>query len=124
MKSKQARKQRKTQYNAPEHVRSRMVASHLSESLSKEYNRRAARVIEGDTVKVVRGDESVKGVEGKVSHVNTKTCRLTIEGITMPKADNTQKARPIHASNCVITKLDLSDNTRRKRLTGKTEASQ
>jgi large subunit ribosomal protein L24 len=116
MKSKQARKQRKAQYNAPEHVRSRAVASHLSESLSREYRRRTARVIEGDTVKVIRGDESVKGVEGKVSKVNTKTGRLIIEGITMPKADGTQTARSIHASNVIITRLDLSDTLRRGRL--------
>jgi large subunit ribosomal protein L24 len=124
MKSKQARKQRKAHYNAPEHVRSRMVASHLSEGLSKQYGRKTVRVIEGDTVKVVRGDEAVKTVEGKVSHVDTKTCRLTIEGITIPKADGKQAARPIHASNCIVTKLDLTDNRRRKRLTGTQEASQ
>ena len=124
MKSKQARKQRKAKYNAPEHVRSRAVASHLSESLSKEFKRRTARVIEGDTVKVVRGDDSVKGVEGKVSKVNTKTGRLTIEGITMPKADGTQKARPVHASNVVITKLDFTDNQRRGRLHRSEGASQ
>ena len=65
---------------------------------------------------MVRGDEAVKGVEGKVSKVNTKTGRLIIEGITMPKADGTQKARPIHASNVLITKLDLTDQKRRGRL--------
>ncbi|MDD1771030.1 MAG: 50S ribosomal protein L24 [Methanomassiliicoccales archaeon] len=124
MKSKQARKQRKAQYNAPEHIRSKAVASHLSESLSKEYRKRNARVIEGDTVRVVRGDESVKGVEGKVSKVNTKTGRLVIEGITMPKADGTQKARSIHASNVLITKLDLTDQKRRGRLQHTEGASQ
>ncbi|MGD1061322.1 MAG: 50S ribosomal protein L24 [Methanomassiliicoccales archaeon] len=123
MKSKQARKQRKAHYNAPEHIRSRMVASHLSESLSKEYRRRTVRVIEGDTVRVVRGDESVKGVEGRVSKVDTKTARLIVEGITMPKADGTQKARPVHSSNCIVTKLDLSDNKRRGMLMGTKEAS-
>ncbi len=124
MPSKHARKQRKAHYNAPIHKRRKLVASHLSDALSKQYNRRSALVVEGDTVKVVRGDEVVKGVEGKVTKVNTKNGRLVIEGITMPKADNTQKARPIHASNVVITKLDLADPLRKANLEKTAEASQ
>jgi len=124
MPSKHARKQRKAQFNAPIHARRKLVASHLSEALSKQYNRRSALVVEGDTVKVVRGDDVVKGVEGKVTKVDTKTGRLIIEGITMPKADNTQKARPIHASNVMITKLDLADPLRKAKLEKTREASQ
>ncbi len=123
MPSKHARKQRKAQYNAPIHKRRKLVASHLTDALSKQYNRRSALVVEGDTVKVVRGDDVVKGVEGKVSKVDTKTGRLIIEGITMPKADNTQKARPVHASNVVITKLDLADPLRKAKLEKTAEAS-
>ncbi|HXZ23402.1 MAG TPA: 50S ribosomal protein L24 [Methanomassiliicoccales archaeon] len=124
MPSKHARKQRKAQFNAPIHKRRKLVASHLTDALSKQYNRRSALVVEGDTVKVVRGDDVVKGVEGKVTKVDTKTGRLIIEGITMPKADNTQKARPIHASNVMITKLDLADPLRKAKLEKTREASQ
>jgi large subunit ribosomal protein L24 len=123
MVSKQARKQRKALYNAPVHVRRRNVSAHLSDELMKQTNTHSSRVIVGDTVKVLRGDEGVKGVEGKVSDVNTKTGRIIIEGITMPKADGTMKARPVHSSNVIITKLDLTDPWRKERLHHKQEGS-
>lgn len=115
-KSIQARKQRKAQYNAPLHTKSRMVASHLSEELMKEYKRRSARVVKGDTVKVVRGDADVVGVEGKVTEIDLNTGRVIIEGVTIAKADGTMEARSVHASNLVITKLETKDSWRKDRL--------
>ena len=123
MVSKQARKQRKALYNAPIHVRRRNVSAHLSDELMKQTAARSSRVIVGDTVKVLRGDEGVKGVEGKVSDVNTKTGRIIIEGITMPKADGTMKARPVHSSNVIITKLDLTDPWRKAKFQSTKEGS-
>jgi large subunit ribosomal protein L24 len=89
----------------------------------KQTGTRSAMVIKGDTVKVLRGDEGVKGVEGKVSDVNTKTGRIIVEGITMPKADGTMKARPVHSSNVLITKLDLTDPWRKEKLQRTQEGS-
>jgi large subunit ribosomal protein L24 len=89
----------------------------------KQTSTRSIRVIVGDTVKVLRGDEGVRGVEGKVSDVDTKTGRIVVEGITMPKADGTMKARPIHSSNVIITKLDLTDPWRKEKLQRKQEGS-
>jgi large subunit ribosomal protein L24 len=123
MQSKQARKQRKALYNAPTHVKRRMTSSHLSDQLMKEYQKRSTRVIAGDTVKVLRGDENVRGLEGKVSSVDTNTGRVIVEGVTMAKADGTQVARPIHSSNLVITKLDLNDPWRKRKLQGAKEGS-
>jgi len=123
MVSKQARKQRKAQHNAPTHVKRRMTASHLSDQLMKECHRRSARVIKGDTVKVLRGDETVRGMEGKVSSVDTNTGRVVIEGVTMAKADGTQVAKPIHSSNLLITRLDLNDPWRKEKLQGSKEGS-
>lgn len=116
MKSSKARKQRKALYNAPTHVKRRTVSSHLSDSLKKEHNRRSVQVIKGDTVMVVRGDADIVGTEGKVSDVDTKTGRITIEGVTTTKADGAQTARPVHASKVVVTKLDLSDSWRKEKL--------
>jgi len=116
MKSTKARKQRKALYNAPASVRRRNVASNLSENLRKEYGKRSAHVIKGDTVMVTRGGEGVVGTEGKVASVNTRTGRLTIEGVTISQADGTEVTRPIHASNVMITKLDVSDNWRKEKL--------
>lgn len=122
--SKKARKQRKALYNAPNHVRSAMVSSHLDDPLRKEYKQRAVRVIKGDTVKIMRGDEDILGLEGRVQEVNTRTGRVTIEGVTIAKADGTQTARPVHSSKVKITKLDLTDARRKDKLTKSKEVSQ
>jgi large subunit ribosomal protein L24 len=116
VKSAQARKQRKALYNAPLHTKSKMVASHLSEDLMKEYKRRSARVVEGDTVKVLRGDANIIGLEGKVTKVDTNSGRIIVEGVTQAKADGTMEARSVHASNVLITRLETKDQWRKKRL--------
>jgi large subunit ribosomal protein L24 len=122
--SKKARKQRKAFYNAPSHIRRKNISSHLSEELQKEYKLRSLQVIKGDTVKVMRGDEEILGIEGKVAAVITKTGRVTVEGVTIAKADGTQIARPVHASKVMITKLDLSDPKRKEKLARAKEVSQ
>lgn len=124
IKSRKARKQRKALYNAPHHVRSAMISSHLDEPLRKEYMLRSVRVVKGDTVKVMRGDEDVLGHEGKVQEVNTKTGRIIVEGVTVAKADGTEVARPIHPSKVMITRLNLTDARRKTRLTKAKEVSQ
>lgn len=119
MVSSKARTQRKVRANAPTHAKRKMCASHLSDELREEYGARATRVCLGDTVAVLRGDEDIRGIEGKVIEVDTETGRVTIEGITMPKADGTEVARPLHASNLVITKLNMDDPWRKDSLARK-----
>ncbi|MEM2838889.1 MAG: 50S ribosomal protein L24 [Thermoplasmata archaeon] len=114
--SKMPRKQRKMQANAPLHARHRMVSCHLERQLMNEYNTRSVPVRKGDTVKIIRGSEGIKGVEAKVSNVDLRSKKLTLDGITIAKADGTQKARPVDPSNCIITKLDLSDPVRKAKL--------
>lgn len=122
--SKKARKQRKAFYNAPNHIRRKNISSHLDDPLRKEYGIRSLQVIKGDTVKVMRGDEDIVGVEGKVAEVDTKAGRIIVEGVTHAKADGTQVARPVHASKVTITKLDLTDAKRKEKLQKAKEASQ
>lgn len=117
------KKQRKGRANAPLHTRHRMVACHLDRALMQEYGTRSIPVKKGDTVKVMRGGEGVKGTEAKVANVDLKSLKLTLEGITIAKADGTQKAKPIEPSNCIITKLDLSDPKRKEKLAKIKEAS-
>jgi len=105
-------KTRKRQYNAPAHTKRKMLSSHLSKELSDKYGRKAVRVCVGDTVVVTRGQESIRGIEGKVIDVFTKTGRVSIDGVTVKQADGTQVAFPVHASNLVITKLNLDDPLR------------
>ena len=116
MVSSKARNQRKMRANAPAHIKRKMLSSHLSADLQKEYGKRSARVCLGDTVMVLRGGEDIRGVEGKVIGVMTDEGRITIEAVTNNQADNTAVARPIHASNVVITKLNLDDAWRKDAL--------
>lgn len=122
--SKKARKQRKAFYNAPLHIRRKNVSSHLSKELSKEYGLRALQVRKGDTVRIMRGDEDILGMEGRVAAVFTRTGRVSVDGVTVAKADGTQTARPVHASKVEIIKLDLSDPKRKEKLAKAKEVSQ
>lgn len=101
-------------FTAPLHKRRKWVAAHLAEELIIKYRKRSLPVIKGDTVKVMRGD--FKGYVGKVRKVDVKKGRIEIEGVTITKVDGKKVPRPIHASNVVITKLNLTDPWRRRRL--------
>ncbi len=107
-------KQRKMFFNAPLHKKRKWMAAHLEENLLLKYDRRALPVVKGDTVRVMRG--SFRGHEDKVVRVNVKKGYLEIEGITMSKADGNKIAKPIHPSNVMITKLNLTDRWRRAKL--------
>ena len=124
VRSSKARVQRKRLHNAPAHTKSKAVAAHLSTELRGKYGVRAARVCRGDTVVVIRGNEDIKGNEGKVMEVLTGKGCVIIDGITINQADGTAVARPIHASNLVITKLDLSDEWRAESISKKKEAKE
>lgn len=110
LESKQPRKQRKIRYNAPAHLRGKLLSAPLSEELRKQYNTKSARVVKGDTVKVVRGES--RGTEGVVEEIDTGNYRITIEGVSIPKADGTEMPRPVDPSNVLITKLNLKDARR------------
>lgn len=114
--STKARKQRKARANAPLHKKRRMVAAHLDSTLMREYNVRSLTVRKGDTVKVLRGGEGVRGLESKVAKVELSDCKIIIENVTVAKADGTLKQRVVDPSNVVITKLDLSDPWRKEKL--------
>ncbi len=107
-------KQIKRMHNAPLHLRRKWIAAHLDENLLLKYDKRAIPVVKGDTVRVMRGN--FHGHEDKVAKVNTKKNTLEIEGITMSKADGNKIAKPVHHSNVMITKLNLTDKWRREKL--------
>jgi len=114
MKTKNPGKQIKRMHNAPLHIKRKWISAHLDENLLLKYDKRAISVIKGDTVKVMRGN--FHGHEDKVVKVNTKKNTIEIEGITMSKADGNKIAKPIHHSNVIITKLNLTDKWRREKL--------
>lgn len=124
MVSSKARVQRKAQANATAHVKRKMLSAHLSDDLREKYGVRTARVCKGDTVVLLRGDADIRGTEGKVMEVYTKTGRVSVDGITIKQADGTATEKPVHASNLVIVKLNGEDPWRMDALSKKKEAKQ
>ncbi len=114
MLSKSPKKQRKALKNMPIHKRGRLFSVHLSKELRKQYGVRSLTVRKGDVVEVVRG--GFKGHANKVASVDRKKALLHVEGITIAKSDEKQVARPVHPSDLVLTKLDVSDPLRKKKL--------
>ena len=114
MKSLKSRKQRKEYFNAPLHKKRKWISSHLEENLLLKYDRRRITLVEGDNVKIMRG--SYKGHEGKITNVNQRRRFVEVEGLVMTKADGKKIPKPIHASNLLITKLNLTDRWRRDKL--------
>jgi large subunit ribosomal protein L24 len=114
--STKVKKQRKARSDAALHKKKRMVSAHLDSGLMSEYNVRSLPVRKGDTVKVVRGAEDYKASEAKVASVDLKSCKIIIENVTVPKADGTQKPKPVDPSDVLLTKLDLSDPWRKAKL--------
>ena len=108
--SKQPRKQRKYRYNAPLHVRSRMVVAHLSSELRKRVGKRSLAVRKSDTVKVMTG--SFKGKSGKVNSINLKSYCVYIDGIETIRRDGTKAFVPVNASNLLITEMTAEDKKR------------
>ncbi|MBA3044730.1 MAG: 50S ribosomal protein L24 [Candidatus Thermoplasmatota archaeon] len=118
--SKLPRKQRKGRYTATAHNRRKLISAHLcgdsGNDLIHQYNCRSLPVIKGDLVRVVRGDEKIRGKEAVVTSVFARNLTIGLDGINVKKADGTEVVRKISPSNVVIIKLNLSDPRRKKKL--------
>ncbi|HSF28119.1 MAG TPA: 50S ribosomal protein L24 [Nitrosopumilaceae archaeon] len=101
-------------FQAAHHTRSKQLGSTLSKELRKKYGRRSARVVEGDTVRVMRGE--FKGIDGKVTHVSTEKNGIAIEGIKREKLKGGNVDIYIHTSNVMITGMNLDDKWRQNRM--------
>lgn len=114
MNSRQPRKQRKREEEAPLHVKNKMVRATLSEELRDKYGTRSARVSEGDEVEIMRGDWA--GEEGTVESVDLRELKVRVEGITIERNDGEEVLRPLDASNLRIIDLNLDDSKREERI--------
>ena len=103
-------------FQAPHHYRSKQLGSMLSKELQEKYHKSSARVVEGDNVKVMRGE--FKGIEGKVTQVSPERHGVAIEGIKREKLKGGNVDLYIHPSNLMITGLNLEDKWRQNRLEG------
>lgn len=113
--SAKARKQRKRAWTSTHNRRNKLMAAHLSSKYLEDKKTRYPRslpVRKGDTVLVIRGKD--KGHEGKVTEVDHRSLRVLVEGVTVAKSDGTEVGKPIHPSNVIITKLDMTDPWRKR----------
>ena len=104
-------------YRASKTLRSKQVSSPLSEDLKKKYSRNSIRVIQGDNVKIMRGE--FKGVDGKVSRISIENNSIAIEGVKKEKTKGDKFDVFIHPSNVLVTGLNSDDKWRIDRLEGK-----
>lgn len=121
-------KQRERLFNAPAHVRHKLMSAHLAPDLVKSQGVKSLPVRKGDTVRIVRGDH--EGFEGKISTVDRKNYRIFIEGLTREKVDGTVIFVSVHPSKVLVKNLNLDDKwrkaslARKKPLLGKEEAEE
>ncbi|WP_297509489.1 50S ribosomal protein L24 [Thermococcus sp.] len=110
--TRQPRKQRRFLYNAPLHLRGKIMSATLSKDLREKYGVRNLPIRVGDKVRIMRGD--FRGKEGKVAEVDLKRYRIYVEGVTQKKTDGTEVFYPVHPSNVMIVELNLEDERREK----------
>jgi len=111
---KNPRKQRQRLFNAPAHIRHKLMAAHLVPDLVKSHGVKALPVRKGDTVRVMRGDH--EGFEGKISTVDLANYRIFVEGLTREKVDGTVIFVSVHPSKVMIKTLNLDDKWRKRTL--------
>ena len=104
-------------YQATLQTRSKQMGSSLSKDLQKKYGKKSARVIEGDSVTILRGE--FKGVDGKVAKISTQKSSVAIDGVKKEKTKGDKFDVYIHTSNLVITSLNGDDKWRMAKLQGK-----
>ena len=97
-------------YQATYKTKSKQLGSALSKDLHKKYGKRSVRVVEGDSVTILRGE--FKGVDGKISKISTQKSSVAIEGVKKEKTKGDKFDVYIHTSNLVVTSLNTVDKWR------------
>ncbi|MEM7819838.1 MAG: 50S ribosomal protein L24 [Candidatus Aenigmatarchaeota archaeon] len=110
--SKQPRKQRKYRYNAPLHIRQKMVSAHLDKELRKEYKKRSIPIRKGDEILIMRGE--FKGRKGIVTKVDLNKMKIYVDNVKRKKVSGQETEIPLDPSNVKIIKLNLDDKKRLK----------
>jgi large subunit ribosomal protein L24 len=110
--STQPRKQRRAGFRASTVDRHRRMSVALSRELRARYGRRNLPLRKGDTVRVVSG--SHKGREERISDVDLRGLRVTLDNVTTKKGDQKLKPLPLRPSHLILTRLNLADPWRRE----------
>ena len=96
---------------------SKQLSGSLSKELRKKYGKRSARIIEGDTVKIVRGEFA--GVDGKITKISIPDRGVNIEGVKKEKLKGDKFDVYVHTCNIILTSLSTSDQWRINKMEGK-----
>jgi large subunit ribosomal protein L24 len=96
---------------------SKQLSCALSKDLRKKYGKRSARIIEGDTASIVRGEFA--GVDGKVTKISIANRGVNIEGVKKEKLKGEKFDVYVHTTNIVISGLNSDDKWRINKLEGK-----
>merc|ERR1712170_234889 len=110
--SSSRRKARKRHFNAPSHMRRKIMSSPLSKELRQKYNARSLPIRKDDEVQVVRGHYKGQQV-GKVVQVYRKKYVMHGERIQRDKANGASVHVGIHPSKVVIVKLKMDKDRKR-----------
>uniref|UniRef100_A0A3Q2QE48 Ribosomal protein L26 n=1 Tax=Fundulus heteroclitus TaxID=8078 RepID=A0A3Q2QE48_FUNHE len=95
------RKNRKRHFNAPSHIRRKIMSSPLSKELRQKYNVRSMPIRKDDEVQVVRGHYKGQQI-GKVVQVYRKKYVIYIERVQREKANGTTVHVGIHPSKTLL----------------------
>merc|ERR1712121_600771 len=106
------RKNRARHFDAPSHIRRKIMSAPLSKELRTKYNVRAMPIRKDDEVQVVRGHYKGQQV-GKVTTVYRKKFCIYIERIQREKANGASVYVGIHPSKVCVVKLKM-DKDRKK----------
>ncbi len=96
-------KKRKALYNAPLHVKQKLVSVHLSKDLRKSLKKRSIPVRKGDKVFISQG--RFKKKEGTVARVDLNNLKIFVEGMVLRKQKGGEKLAPIQPSHVVAIQL-------------------
>ena len=112
------RKMRNNQiYFATMKTSSKQLSGSLSKDLRKKYGKRSVRIVEGDTVSIIRGEFS--GVDGKVTKISIPAKGVNVEGVKKEKLKGEKFDVYVNTTNIIITGLNSDDKWRMNRLEGK-----
>ena len=104
-------------YYATHQTANSQLSGSLSTELRKKYGKRSVRIVEGDTVRVFRGEFS--GVDGKVTKISLANTGVNIEGVKKDKIKGDKFDVFINTTNITITGLNSDDKWRMNKLEGK-----
>merc|ERR1712064_20078 len=105
-------KNRSRHFNAPSHLRRKIMSSPLSKELRQKYSCRSMPIRKDDEVQVVRGHYKSQQV-GKVVQVYRKKFVIHIERIQREKANGASVHVGIHPSKVVLIKLKMDKDRKR-----------